>query len=72
MPHNYNQAGDLVRLLRERAASRPDTPAYTFLPDSEGGASTWTHAQLDAQARTIRELQKEVWLAVVTAAFDDF
>ena len=36
MPHNYNQAGDLVRLLRERAASRPDTAAYTFLPDSEG------------------------------------
>ncbi len=53
MPHNYSQAGDLVGLLRARAESQPDAPAYTLLPDSDGEPSTWTYAQLDAQARTI-------------------
>ncbi|MGF1495174.1 MAG: fatty acyl-AMP ligase [Microcoleaceae cyanobacterium] len=43
----------LVHLLRDRAQTRPDQKAYTFLPYGETESGSLTYGQLDQQARAI-------------------
>jgi amino acid adenylation domain-containing protein len=46
----------LIDLLRQRAATQPNHPAYTFLSGEEGEAETLTFAQLDRRARAMATL----------------
>ena len=49
----------LVELLRQRAQTRPDQIAYTFLGDDETEAASLTYIELDRRARIIAtELQR--------------
>jgi acyl-CoA synthetase (AMP-forming)/AMP-acid ligase II len=43
----------LPEILAEHARDRPDSPAFTFLPDGENVGQTVTFGELDRQARAI-------------------
>ncbi|HEX8709306.1 MAG TPA: condensation domain-containing protein, partial [Pyrinomonadaceae bacterium] len=48
----------LVELLRQRARSQPDLPAYTFLVDGEKAEVRLTYGELDRQACAIAAMLK--------------
>jgi amino acid adenylation domain-containing protein len=52
-PH---EAATLVQLLRWRAESTPDRPAYTFLVDGGEAEERLTYAELDREARAVAAL----------------
>ncbi|HJU38301.1 MAG TPA: AMP-binding protein, partial [Tahibacter sp.] len=49
----HTPADTLVDLLRERAAARPDSPAFTHLDDGDTAGATLTFAQLERKARAL-------------------
>ncbi len=43
----------VVELLRHRSLEQTNTEAFTFVPDKEALAESWTYADLDCQSRAI-------------------
>ena len=50
-------------LLRQRAATNGDSPAYIFLADGEEQELSVTYAQLDQQARAVAASLQQAGLA---------
>ena len=49
----FDSAGSLIDLLRDRAATQPDDPAFTFLDDGEEAGVSVTWRELERRSRAL-------------------
>ncbi|MBD2567372.1 non-ribosomal peptide synthetase [Anabaena lutea] len=53
MTQSVNDFSTVVELLRYKCLEQLNTEAFTFLPDGEAQAKSWTYGELDCQSRAI-------------------